>query len=468
VEPYELEEFWDDLLAFIEQGRVIPVVGAELLTVQNNSTTIPLYRAVADGLLGRYGLSASTLADGTVRERHELNDAVCAVAEAARKVRIRVNDLYRPVHDILQKSIAGQALPEALRKLASIRDFDLFATTTPDNLLAQALNEVRFQGTPQTVEIEYAPKLPTERRRDIPAQRSSRYTAVFYIFGKADVSSFYAIHEEDALEFAYTLQAGGGPVGMFSELRNRNLLFIGCTLCDWLSPFFLRSSNSERLFSDHRSKKEFLVGEEAARNRAFVMFLEHFSHDSRCYAIDPSLFVDELLERWSKRNPLSTEGEIATSPTKSGETIFISYSSEDIGAALKLYKGLADFGGDVAWFDKSDLKAGDNWKQSIRSAIERSALFLPLLSASTERRHEAHFREEWTQAVERSRRIYGRKFIVPIVIDPDYSGAMGNYKLVPEEFREIQYSSAPSGVMSDPLKDELKEQLRAIRRARAA
>ena len=31
-----------------------------------------------------------------------------------------------------------------------------------------------------------------------------------YLFGKADVSPFYAIHDEDALEFPYTLQAGNG------------------------------------------------------------------------------------------------------------------------------------------------------------------------------------------------------------------------------------------------------------------
>jgi len=29
----DVEEFWDDLLALVEEGRVIPVVGPELLTV---------------------------------------------------------------------------------------------------------------------------------------------------------------------------------------------------------------------------------------------------------------------------------------------------------------------------------------------------------------------------------------------------------------------------------------------------
>jgi len=42
MKPYEIENFWEDLLAFIEQRRVIPIVGAELLmTVSSN---VPVLR----------------------------------------------------------------------------------------------------------------------------------------------------------------------------------------------------------------------------------------------------------------------------------------------------------------------------------------------------------------------------------------------------------------------------------------
>ena len=46
----DAEELWEDLLAFIEGGRVIPVVGGELLTVEVGGTPIPLYRVVAERL----------------------------------------------------------------------------------------------------------------------------------------------------------------------------------------------------------------------------------------------------------------------------------------------------------------------------------------------------------------------------------------------------------------------------------
>ena len=39
---FEAEEFWEDLLAFIEEGRVIPVLGAELLTVEDSGAPVGL------------------------------------------------------------------------------------------------------------------------------------------------------------------------------------------------------------------------------------------------------------------------------------------------------------------------------------------------------------------------------------------------------------------------------------------
>jgi hypothetical protein len=214
--------------------------------------------------------------------------------------RVRVGGLYRQIHDILKKLIAenGQSL-NSLRDLASIHHFDLFVTTTPDDLLARALTATRAVTVD---EIPYAPLLPTDRRRDIPESPSSRYTAVFYLFGKADVGPFYAIHDEDALEFPYTLQAGNGPERVFSRMRSRNLLLIGRTFADWLSRFFIRLSNPDRLFSDQRTKKEYLVGEGTGRARDLTIFLERFSQDSRCYPIDAASFVTELHDRWRERN----------------------------------------------------------------------------------------------------------------------------------------------------------------------
>ena len=52
--PTEQDFFWDDLLAYIEERRVIPIVGAELLTVADGSgSEVPLMGALAARLAER-------------------------------------------------------------------------------------------------------------------------------------------------------------------------------------------------------------------------------------------------------------------------------------------------------------------------------------------------------------------------------------------------------------------------------
>jgi hypothetical protein len=463
------DDFWEDLLAYVAHKRVIPVVGAELLTITENGQEVPLYRAVADRLLNKYNLSLDKLAGKEVlRPHHELNDAVCALAANGYHVR----DLYRPVSSILDNLLTEhKEAQEPLRELASIRDFDLFVTTTPDGLLAQALNAARFDGADLTHEIRYAPNLPFDPKNDIPETRSTQYIAVFYLFGKADVGPFYAIHDEDALEFPYTVPSKG-PERMFAELRGRNLLMIGCAFYDWLSRFFIRISNSMRLSVD-RDKKEFLVGEETAGNQNLTVFLKRFSHDSHCYPGDARAFVTELYRRW---NALPRTASIpVVQPQPGGPdpglvsgSVFISYAHEDIVAARTLFTDLQKIGNDVAWFDKSDLKPGDIWENQITGAIEHCRVFLPLLSATTELRDEGYFKREWKRAAARYEGIIGPKFIFPIVVDPDYTGDMGRYQRVPAAFKEFQFDHAPSGHMSDALKEELTRQLRMFRRPRAS
>ena len=93
---------------------------------------------------------------------------------------------------------------------------------------------------------------------------------------------------------------------------------------------------------------------------------------------------------------------------------------------------------------------------------------LPLVSANTETREEGFFREEWTVASERSRRIQGRKFIIPIVVDRDYDGSAGRFHLVPESFLGAHFGHAPDGSLSDDLLNEITRLIRERRAQRPA
>ena len=209
------EEFWDDLLAFIEEGRVVPVVGPELLTVKVDGHEVPLYQALAEQLLRAKGLEPwdpSTSAEPAgnqvpIRQGLELNDAVIGLSRRG----WRIGDLYRPINDQLRRLIGAEpTIPQALTDLASISDFRLFVSTTIDDLLARALDAVPRPNAAAVQRIVYAPNLTGEQATDLPPERSPAYRVVFHLFGRASASPFFAIDDEDILETVYSLQAEKG------------------------------------------------------------------------------------------------------------------------------------------------------------------------------------------------------------------------------------------------------------------
>jgi len=451
------ERAWKELLAYVEDGKVIPVVGPELLTVPTDQGDVGLYRVIAERLARELQLDP--------QPRSDLNAVVCAYLTQVRGA--RVDDLYLPINDILKE--LKPPVPEALRRLAAIRSLDLFVTTTFDSLLVEALNQVRFGGAPRTLQLTYAPNLGTDDRHDIPARAEGK-TVVFHLFGKASSSPDYAIHEEDTLEFIHTILSGRDPLPkrLSAELTQRNLLIIGCPFPDWLSRFFIRMASSKRL-SDNRSRKEFIATQETAQDPSLTLFLEHFSHNTKIIPGNAVEFVTELHRCWSERNPAQPAGASApaAAPTLMEKgAIFISYARQDAAAAQALSQAVREIGGDVHWIDKERIEPGDEWKEKILQSIQREArLFLPLISLNTEARKEGVFRREWREAVERAMAIQGRDFIVPVIVDADYEP--GRYRLVPEAFRRLDFGWAPGGKPDPRLLKKIKEEIRNLQREEA-
>ena len=127
--------------------------------------------------------------------------------------------------------------------------------------------------------------------------------------------------------------------------------------------------------------------------------------------------------------------------TESSHAVFLSYASQDAQAALRICEALRS-GGIEVWFDKSELRGGDAWDRSIRQRIHDCALFVPIISAHSDARHEGYFRREWRLAVERAGDMSDRMaFLVPIVID----GTSESHADVPDRFRELQWTRLPGG-----------------------
>ena len=118
------------------------------------------------------------------------------------------------------------------------------------------------------------------------------------------------------------------------------------------------------------------------------------------------------------------------------QAIFLSYSSDDADAARRICDALRAEGLDV-WFDQSELRGGDAWDASIRKQIKQCALFVPMISSSTNARSEGYFRLEWKLAVDRSHLMADdQTFFLPVVLDD----SMEPTARVPDKFRERQWS----------------------------
>jgi TolB-like protein/Flp pilus assembly protein TadD len=125
----------------------------------------------------------------------------------------------------------------------------------------------------------------------------------------------------------------------------------------------------------------------------------------------------------------------------SQRAVFLSYASEDAESAQRICAALRAAGIEV-WFDRSELRGGDAWDAAIRKQIKSCALFIPIISANTRSRIEGYFRLEWKLAIDRSHLIAAeRAFLMPIVID----NTVAADALVPDRFRELQWTRLPSG-----------------------
>jgi TolB-like protein/Flp pilus assembly protein TadD len=121
--------------------------------------------------------------------------------------------------------------------------------------------------------------------------------------------------------------------------------------------------------------------------------------------------------------------------------VFLSYASEDAEAAERLATALRAAGIEV-WLDKSELRGGDAWDRQIRRQISDCALFVPIISASSQARPEGYFRLEWDLADQRTHLMgRNRTFLVPVCMDATPEREAD----VPDSFLTVQWTRLRAG-----------------------
>jgi TIR domain len=439
---------WSKLLQAIAKGVVIPIVGRDLLRIQIDGREQLLYEYLAAELATRLQVECAPSAS--------IDQVVAAYLNASRQnSRDDVNLTALEIMNRLRDADGRMPIAEPLRKLAAIQPLRLFISTTIDSLLAHAL------GSPADYVFAYS---PNSSLTDIPADYACcPHRAVFHLFGRLSGIPDSALIDEETLEFIWKLHEESTSTRLatlFDELRSKRLLLVGNAHPDWLARFFVRLARRDRLYSGNEAH-EFLADEAVVADSHLREFLENFSPQTKSFGVvDPIEFVDQLSEKWDAfpdKPTAVTAGVPETVPAKA-PAVFVSYASEDYEAVERFQTRLGGAGLDV-WFDKTRLKSGDPWWPVIDQNIATCDVFVPVISAHSNKRDEGIFIREWNRALDRLRDMdrASARLIHPVIIDDTTDAAVSF-----SGFREFHYARAIGG---EP-QEEFVQTLKAIVRQR--
>ena len=451
--------FWDQLLQFIEEGRVVPILGPDLLVANVGGHPVHLYSFLAERLAEYLEIPGDDLpATGA------LHEVACRFLNRNGQI----EDIYSGLKRVFP-SPESFPLPPSLLQLAEIRPFKLFVTTTLDPFLQQALDEVRFGGQSRTRVFAYAPNAVQDLDQSIDDMDRP---AVFQLFGRLSAVPEYAVTEEDTLELVHALQSDSRrPNLLFDELDRRQLLLLGGGFPDWLARFFLRTSRRERLWLV-RGRTDIVADARMRDDPSLIAFLKHFSSRTRVCSQGAVEFVDELHRRWTERHPprqaAPEEPVRARSPLEMEPgAVFLSYASEDRPLVEALKEELERAGVDV-WFDRDALEGGDEYERKIRRNIESCSLFVPILSRHSLTSRRRFFRLEWDWAERVAVQAPpNQRFIVPLAAG-DAGDVAPDDPSLPERFRRLHWERLAPGHPNPGIVEMLKRYFREYQRSAEA
>ncbi len=415
----QTEARWNRLLDKVEDGKVIPIVGRDLVTIPRNGSQVELYRHVATELARRL----DDLGDEPIPEPTDSPGAKDPISEVALSWLTsggELRDLYDELGEVMD-GLEGVEAPLPLRQLAEIEGFSLFVTTTFDGLMETAVRAARPGVQPHVVKY-----FPSAEQTDLPTLwESTGEPYVYHLMGRYSSAAIegtpeFAVTEEETLEFVHSLQRKpGGPDQLLKELAEKQLLVLGVTFPDWLMRFMIRMSNGDRRLKELKSGRAMFPLKAAQVDPGLITFLGGFSRGFDILEdYTAASFVEELNGRWRERRQAKGSESVSSAPPKD-VFVFLSYANEDRKVVEEIRAGLKQHG-IRAWFDEDRLEGGDDLKMVIKSAITACTLFVIVLSQHSLTPGIRWFRREWAWAkdVEPMLPANARNgFIVPVVVD---------------------------------------------------
>jgi SIR2-like domain len=258
---------WELLLDWLENQKVIPVIGQDLLYLQSEKGPVHLHQLIADRLITKHRVKRDQLP-----EDYTIADVACAVPDFGKDPQLVYSQVATAYKFVVNEQINGK-LPEPIVQLARIPFFRLFVALTFDDLLERAIRLERRTDL----------HLIANEQHEVPdltdQQKTSGLPIIFRMMGITSSEAGYALTDEDMLEFMFHLYSPlRRPKRLIDELCQNHLLVIGAGFPDWVTRFFLRATRGqlERLRHD-RKKFQIIVDHHVSSDARLSAFLERVS-----------------------------------------------------------------------------------------------------------------------------------------------------------------------------------------------
>lgn len=398
----------DAIILQIRTGKVIPVIGYELLTdgitssdTNDNDFLKYLIKIHAERVdVG----NVNTTADKTGYEI--INDYYHKLSDNKEAFKIQFSDT------IQVKRSHWPLTYSSFRKLSSIKNFQLFINATFLNSLEVALNQMCGVGTNED-EIKSSYSVLNYRSfnpEDLPERAAEGKgfhinfpkPIIYNLFGTHnDPRGDYVLTDADYIELIYDLMVNkqGLFTNLLSYLKEGFLLFLGCSFPDWFFRFFIRICVGDRLDTVSPIKRKAVIDSLNGLDASRTVFINHYGIQK--LDIDCNVLIDEIYKAFS-----NVPGKPDLHPDRFNNNIFISYCRKDEKTAADMASQFNE--NYIEYFlDNHEMETGSFLDRTIQEAIERCCIFLPIVSNNLSS-GTAYFCKEWNYAIDKG------KIIIPV------------------------------------------------------
>lgn len=389
------ERNWQLLVSAIEEGRVVPIIGNDMIYVVDGGKQEKVIDYILEALKAKFEIEDELCNNLTALET--------AIADYCKETGDDT-DIYFEINHILKgKEIT---VPENLKALFSLARFPLTLTTS----FVHGLDEALGTDNDKTVVYKH------ESANDVTPVAGSM--ALVHMFGISGVRkrSFMAV-EDDLLDYMHSWQnPDTRPVGICSTLANRVLLILGCDYPDWLFRFFWHTIRNFTV----RPRTEGMQGvfsandETENRNDNLRKFLFRIKTS---FQKDTDGFLQELNKRIGESGGIKIDNRLEQTDIHQNPDIFISYAKpENREQAMAIADIFRRYGAKV-WVD-TKLEPGDDQNSMFDNMIRKCKRFVPIISEANFKEGRRTFKHEWSIAKDaQSHLLEYEKYIVPIVVD---------------------------------------------------